>query len=78
MAAIIAHPGMAEALEAFVAGYDEVCDVCARDLFAGIDEWHRCETDDGSGGSEVIIVCEYCHEDEYEAWLDFAAELRGP
>ena len=71
--ALLAYPSnleLAAHIDAIVNGPDAHCGTCDRDLYAGIDEWHVCTTDDGSGGAETMILCERCHEDEYEAWLD--------
>jgi hypothetical protein len=63
--AIIAYPGTVEQLQAVIDGPDQFCDECGRDLYAGIDEWTPCATDDGAGGTETLIVCERCHDRQY-------------
>lgn len=75
MASLITPANIFEIVDAVVNGPDSLCDQCGRDLYAGIDEWHRLTTDDGSGGDGALYIqCERCLEMEYEAWLDMVDE----
>lgn len=75
--ALIAHPELTDAIQRIILEPDAYCesDDCGRPLFRELgDRWTICQTDDGGGGVETLVMCAACVDREYRA---FAADVLG-